>query len=252
MTTPQGCNAWAGVDDLPDLVSALHPAEVWCSYLALATDVLWAATGRRWRGSGGTAEAVIGEGPPGLGQPVEAGEPAAPLPCQCSASDLMRSPWSWRGGHQEPVRVRLPHPDVTAVTSVTVADGAFLPWRLDGAWLTRTDGRGWPACGGTAVVAYEYGIDPPAGGRMSTVELATELGKAAAPDCDLECRLPQRVTSVTRQGISFDVIDPLEFLDKGMTGLPSVDMWITAMNPRRRPMRGRVWSPDLMRARRLA
>lgn len=219
-------------------------------YLALATDVLWAATGRRWRGSGSTAEAVIGGDPPGLGQPVESGVTSSPLPCPCSVLDLTRSPWAWRNGHREPVRVRLPHPDVTAVTSVTVADDAFLGWRLDGPWLTRTDGSGWPICGGTAVVAYEYGIDPPPAGTLAVLELASELGIAAAPDCDLECRLPQRVRSVTRQGISFEVIDPLEFLDQGLTGLPTVDLWIRAVNPRGRPQRGRVWSPDLPRSRR--
>lgn len=247
MTTPQGCSAWAGLEDLPVSAASLHAPAVWCSYLSLATDVLWAASGRRWRGSGGTAEAIIGESPPGLGQPTEQG---AAAPCTCTVADLTRSPWSWRNGHREPVRVRLPHPDVTAVSAVSLGGAAFDAWRLDGAWLTRTDGLGWPVCGGTGTVSYAYGIDPPVSGKLAVVEFATELGIAAAPDCDMECRLPARVRSVSRQGLSFEILDSFEFLDKGMTGLLSVDMWIKSQNPRGRPQRGRVWSPDVARAQR--
>lgn len=249
VTTPSGCSAWASFEDLSAEVAGLHAPATWCSYFALATDVLWAGTGRRWRGSGATAEAVIGESPPPLGQPTEQGVTS---PCTCSFTDLTRSPWSWRGAHREPVRVRLPHPDVTAVSSVTVDGASFGAWRLEGSWLTRTDGRGWSICGGTTTAAYAYGIDPPLAGKLAVVEYASELGKAAAPDCDMECRLPQRVRSVTRQGISFEVIDPLEFLEKGFTGLPGPDAWITATNPRRRPQAGRVWSPDINRSRRIS
>jgi hypothetical protein len=249
VTTAAGCSAWAGVDDLPTQVVELYDADTWCGWLGLATDILWSATGRRWRGAGATTTASLRAAPPRLG---EAADRAPSGRCDCWVAAPIGIPVLQRS-HYEPASVRLPHPDATAVTSITMDGAAFAgSWRLDGAWLVRTDGLGWPTCGDRTQVAYTYGIDPPRGGRMACAELAAELGKAACPDCDLECRLPARVRSVSRQGISFDVVDPQEYLEKGFTGLTGVDMWITAMNPRRRPERGRVWSPDIKRARRIS
>jgi hypothetical protein len=258
VTTPEDSSpcvgAWAGINDLAADVAVLHGGRDWCRFLGLASSILWAATGRRWRGAGRTAEAVLRAAPPRLGE--ESGWPPTwPYHsswgvCVCgTVSGLPRQQITF-GGHPAPMRVRLPHPDVTAVTELLVDGDPFTAWRLDGAWLTRTDGCGWAVCGDSTEVTYAYGIDPPDGGVLAAAELAGQLGIAAAGDTDLPCRLPARTRSVSRQGISMDITDPMEFLDQGLTGLYAVDAWIRAVNPYGRRQAGRVWSPDLARARR--
>jgi hypothetical protein len=141
------------------------------------------------------------------------------------------------------------HPDVTAVTMVAIDEVPFTGWRLDGSWLARTDGCGWPVCHERAVVTYAYGIDPPDAGRLACVELAVEFGRSSSEDPDQPCRLPQRVQSVTRQGITFETLDNMEFLDAGLTGLYLCDAFIKAANPYGRKQAASVWSPDLLRSR---
>lgn len=251
MTTPSGCAAWAEVDDIPQGVAELHSPTEWCGYLGMATDILWGATGRRWRGGPLTAEVVLRAAPP---RPGESGWPWSKSwgHCACYAGVGAYGPrWAdTPGDHYQPVSIRLPHPDVVAVSVVAVADEVFTAWRLDGAWLSRTDGRGWSMCHDQTTATYTYGRQPPEAGRMAVVELAIELGRATADDPDQPCRLPQRIQSVTRQGITYEAVDPLEYLDDGLTGLASIDMWIKATNPHGRKQAASVWSPDLPRARR--
>lgn len=252
MTTPAGCSAWAQVDDLPASAVGLHTEAQWCSYLGMATDILWSATGRRWRGASLTAEVALRAAPP------RAGEGGWPYHrswghCACFAGTNILGP-RWADAvysHHEPAAIRLPHPDVTAVTSVSIDGELFTAWRLDGAWLARTDGRGWSACHDRSVVTYAYGHLPPDAGRMAAVELAVELGRAGSDsdDPDQRCRLPQRVQQVTRQAITYESLDPAGYLDQGLTGITSIDMWIRAVNPHGRKQAARVWSPDIPRAR---
>jgi hypothetical protein len=228
----------------------MHSRKEWEGYLNLATDILWASTGRRWRGSGRTAEVVLRAAPP------RAGEPGWPYSkswgrCQCFEG-YGSSGFLWLHGirdHHEPMAIRLPHPDVTAVTMVAVEELPFDAWRLDGSWLARTDGQGWEMCRDRTLVTYAYGIDPPPAGRLACVELAVEYGRSSADDPDQPCRLPQRVQSLTRQGLTYEVADPMEFLDQGLTGLNLCDAWIRAVNPYGRKQAARVWSPDLPIAR---
>lgn len=252
MTGPVAAGAsWASVDDIPESALALHPDAGWAGFLGMATDILWAATGRRWRGVGSTAQVTLRAAPPRAG---EGGWPYHRSWGQCPCFAGVDPNWlpRWAVGtlaHHGPAAVRLPHPDVTAVTAVTVDGAAFAGWRLDGSWLARTDGHGWLVCHDRSIVGYAYGHAPPAAGRAACLELAVEFGRAGADEPDQPCRLPKRLQSVTRQGITFAVLDSLEFLDKGWTGLLAVDMWIRAVNPKGRAQAATVWSPDISRAR---
>lgn len=252
MTTPSGCSAWAQVDDLPTSAVGLHDEAQWCGYLAMATDILWAATGRRWRGGPLAAEAVLRAATP---RPGEAGWPYSRTwgRCGCNAGASASGP-RWADtphGHHEPVAIRLPHPDVVAVSAVTVDGQPFVGWQLDGAWLTRTDGHGWSMCRDTTVVTYTYGRPPPDAARMACVELAVELGIAGADDPgEHRCRLPMRVQSLTRQGITYEAIDSATYLDEGLTGITSIDLWLRSVNPYGRRQAAQLWSPDIVRARR--
>lgn len=244
MTTPIGNEPWATVEDLPFSVVDLHDSDVWDRHLASATDILWALTGRQWRGASLTANAVLTADPHRDGHHTSWGG----CVCRLTASHLATT----RLAHTEPTRVRLPHRDVTAVTNVTIDGDTFTRWRLDGAYLTRTDGAGWPMCGDRTRITYDYGRPPPAAAVAACAELAAEFGRDAAGDnTDQECRLPARLRSVNRQGLSFDVVDSLDFLDKGLTGLVHVDLWIRSVNPSgRRSRAAAVWTPDMHRARR--
>lgn len=96
-------------------------------------------------------------------------------------------------------------------------------------------------CGLT--VSYSYGTGIPGGGRLAAKLLSEEFLKSWSGD--EECRLPDRVTNVSRQGISFSVIDRQEFLDDLRTGILEVDMFLRAVNPERARKKTKVFSPDL-------
>ncbi len=242
--------AWASMDDLPVDVADLHSLSRWAQFLALATDILWSATGRRWRGANLTGEAVLRAAPPRAGESSWVYHRSWGH-CVCyGGTGLSGLIWRDISQHHEPAKVRLPHPDVTEVDTVTIDGVAFTSWRLDGPYLVRTDGCGWPECHDRTIVTYRYGKEPPLAGKAAAVELAIELGKAAYDgEEDVACRLPERTRSVSRQGISFEILDPLDFLDNGLTGLLSVDLFIRAVNPDGRRQAATVWSPDTARAR---
>lgn len=58
------------------------------------------------------------------------------------------------------------------------------------------------------------------------------------------CALPERITSVSRQGMSWTILDPQDFLTKGLTGISVVDHWLSIVKRRtnglkmRDPLRG--------------
>ena len=245
MTGPvstQVCAAWATEADLPDDHPELAPGR-WDELLLVATEIMWALSGRRWSGRGT---------PP------------------CSASATLRMQQSsmagwWpagmdaiRGagfGHDYIARpsvqaqrvVKLPHDETTLVTAVTIGGEPFAAWHHRGAWLYRDDGAGWQECDGQDVVVhYEWGQLPPVGGTRAMLLLAIELGKSEIGDSS--CRLPKRVVNVTRQGISMALLDPQTFLTRGKLGMPDIDQWLASVNPKGYAERGSFWTPDVLRA----
>jgi hypothetical protein len=101
-------------------------------------------------------------------------------------------------------------------------------------------------CAGCVTVRYEYGAPPPPAGRYSAIKLANELLSSRDPDGD--CTLPQRVTSVSRQGVSWTLLDPQDFLEDGRTGIYEVDLFLRTYNPSHALRPARVFSPDRPRA----
>jgi hypothetical protein len=214
----------------------LHTYDTWCAILGLASDILWAASGRRWRNKTGTETVTL--------DPASCGFDGGLLPPfgPVQATGLgwgYLLPIHWEPGR--PHRVRLPRPDVTAITAVTLDGDPFTSYRLSRNWAIRTDGCGWPLSS-TTLITYSFGRPVPAGGRLAAILLATELGKAMA---GRPCQLPARVTSVTRQGISFDVLESLQVLKEGLVGIHAVDAWILSVNPARTRQQARIWSPDV-------
>lgn len=138
--------------------------------------------------------------------------------------------------------VALPGYPATSVEEVWVDGTELAPeqYQLLGQLLVRTDGDRWPCCQDLAVagdqpgawqVAYTWGAEPPLAGQYAAAALACELWRATSPDPDTvgACRLPKRVTSVTRQGVTLAMLDPMSMFPDGMTGLPEVDLWLGSL-----------------------
>jgi hypothetical protein len=149
--------------------------------------------------------------------------------------------------------IRIPGP-VCEVMEVVIG-GDVVPtgsYRVDDLeWLVRTDGGTWPTCQAMAPALTEpntFGVkemrgEPlPPGGQRALGELMSELYKACKND--KTCCLPRGVQTIAKQGLSLNVLQPLEFLDKGKTGLYWTDLWLSAVNPLARREGARVTSPD--------
>jgi hypothetical protein len=124
---------------------------------------------------------------------------------------------------------------------VDVTDGTYL--------LVRVDGECWPVCqnfsreteqDGTFEVAYRIGSEPPAALLIAAALLACEYAKGLTGGA---CRLPARMTRLTRQGVEVEV-EPAS-PDEGRTGIREVDDVIASLNPSRRQRPPLLLSPDL-------
>ena len=228
------CTPWAVQDDVCGSCVDLDPLSV-TAWLDVASTVLYELTGRRW--------------------PGECSETVYPTGEECLS-------WLGRPPYFSNLRRRgfkLPGYPVTGVEQVVINGDVVDPDRYrvdDGRWLiyippvpySAGDRQNWPdvnderlALGsvGTWSIEYSYGYGPPPGGKEMAASLGCELAKSCSdPDGEGgECRLPARVTSITRQGVSMAVLDPLTLFSDGLVGLPECDLWIAAMNlgVKRRP-----------------
>lgn len=123
-------------------------------------------------------------------------------------------------------------------------------------YLVRLTGDPWPGCQdltlppeeeGTFAVTYNQGNPWPADAGRVIGAYACELGKAAA---GLDCELPNRVTSIVREGVTLDLSSPEDLTSRGKTGVAVVDDWLGEVNPRALRQRSWVFSPDLPSHRR--
>lgn len=198
--------------------------------LDVSSLVLYELTGRRWPGE-----------------------------CQEVVYPTGRECMDWLAGRYSPKRrgFKLPGYPVTSIEEVVIDGETVDPdlYRVDDQrWLiyippvpySAGDRQNWPTVNnerlalgsdGTWSIDYFYGNGPPPGGREMAASLGCELAKSCSSDSEGECRLPQRVTSIARQGVSMAILDPLTLFSDGLTGLPEVDMWVAAMNlgVKRRP-----------------
>lgn len=246
--------------DWPILVPASRQAE-WAqaspaaqsSATAFAIRILWGLTGRvfgtvtetvrpcaapspafstyggRYRAAGRYPSGVV-QGPLLL---TSCGCTTSPCPCAAGSE------------------IALPGP-VAAVVSVTIDGTVIDPAEYkvrDRRWLCRLVG-GWPQhqdmtaaddVVGAFTVTYRRGIVPPDEGQIAAGWLATEVLRAMK---DGVCALPTGVTSIARQGTTIEV-DPVAYMDEGLTGVAQVDQWIRAVNPGRVTAPPSVVSPDL-------
>jgi hypothetical protein len=117
--------------------------------------------------------------------------------------------------------------------------------------LVRTDGHHWPKCQdmtksddepGTFSISYLRGRKVPAAGVRAVSNLAGEIFKQCA---NQKCRLPDRTKTVSREGVTYEMYDPGAEMEKGLTGLREVDMWLRSVNPAALRQPSAVFSLDL-------
>jgi hypothetical protein len=94
----------------------------------------------------------------------------------------------------------------------------------------------------TFVIVGVFGRTVPQEALDAAGLLACEIGKSLAGQ---PCRLPQRMQSLSRQGVSVQFPSVDTYLDRGLTGLNEVDQLVVQLNPGRLMRAPKVLSPDL-------
>lgn len=240
----RGCTGlWADVSELGEHATAPNARDA----LTAASYVLWVLSGRRFSGICETTEMyTCGEPCGGLGgciwQVLEL--PGGQLRGWCASGRCVSQRFVFLANRPVRELVSLRRGGVEYdVSEFAVYDRAYIgPRDLDGC-----GGLGcWDPC--DAEVTYRWGTYPPALGRMAVLALAEQLVRSV--ECPDQCTLPERITSVSRQGVSFQVFDPQDFMNDGRVGIYLVDMFLKSVNPDRAQKRARVFSPDMMGHRR--
>lgn len=131
---------------------------------------------------------------------------------------------------------------VAAILNVSL-DGCTMPLNLfhveNGNRIVREGHECWPSCLDLRIT-YVPGIVPDSGALWAAGVLACEYSKACS---GAKCRLPAAVTSLSRQGVSFNLEAPA--FPGGLTGIREVDAYIYSVNPHGLTMPPMVWSPDV-------
>jgi hypothetical protein len=153
--------------------------------------------------------------------------------------------------------VRLPAP-VSGITEVKVdgvalnptdymVQGNLLVWAGEGdcPWPTGQDMSKPDTEVGTFSITYLNSYPVDSIGACAVGTLALEFARSA--NNSNKCRLPSNVQSVSRQGVTMELITGA-FPD-GMTGIREVDAFIALWNPKGLSSDSRVWTPDMARMR---
>lgn len=149
--------------------------------------------------------------------------------------------------------LRLRHTPVRAVNSVTYLGRVLDPSEYslrNNSYLVRPNALPWVLDPLNEIeITYTYGTPPPSAGKRAAIRLANELilsdmGSAA-------CALPERISSVSKQGMSYTIMDPQEFIQNGKVGIYEIDLFLAAVNPHKAKKRPKVFSPGNTRAERV-
>lgn len=147
-------------------------------------------------------------------------------------------------------RIKLRGRPVTQIHAIRSRDGKIIDpstyYLVDHSTIQAVAGVPWTPC--NIEITYSYGTPVPVAGKMAARTLALEFAKLWAGDDD--CALPQRVTSIARQGVSYTLLDSQDFIAELRTGVYAIDLFLKSVNPDGAKARARVFSPDTPRARR--
>ena len=239
--------------------------------VTVASELLYMLSGRRFTGVASATDRPVSH-PTDLDTRFgHGGVPSGYLSSGMASSAWGQSPGGAVSGYggAKPPSVFLSGYPVIEVTLVKI-DGIAIPsneWYLQdrkqlvrcrpSAGATPTARYGWPQSQrldlpdtemGTFSVAYNFGVPPPKSGVLAATALAAQL---VLDSLGQENSLPQRITSITRQGVSAAAVDVMDFFSKGLTGIYQIDLFIEAINPGKAKLPPMAWSPDRGRARRM-
>lgn len=219
-----------------------NPSDPYAEYAAYtATYILWALSGRKYHGVSEITEQYVC--------------PEYDIPANCSwvGHNTYRT-YSGIYGYISDVtginhqalhtRIRLRQQPVRKIVSLHVG-GSAIPSanyhvRNASDLVIDSGSCSFSLCDAPEVT-YKYGVAPPSAGKLAALDLANELVKGYNGD---SCELPSNVVSIQRQGVSIEMFDPADFLDRGRIGLYSVDLFIAVSNPGKAKKPAKIFSPD--------
>lgn len=246
-------NLWANVEDLGTYAESDFAYDA----VKTASYILWALSGRKYTGTTTVTERYVSVYDPYLRVGAAAMDywptlvDGAVYNIASGGFDRFTDFDYLGDGTSANSRVRLRGRKVIKVHTVRDIDGTIVDpsyyYLSDHSTLYASPNANWTPT--NVEVTYTYGTPPPTAGKAAAKLLAVELIKSY--EGDDTCRLPERVTSVSRQGVNYSILDSQDFVDNMRTGLYAVDMFLKATNPDKAKARTRVFSPDTPRARRL-
>ena len=242
-------NLWILPEEMGDYSYTEYTTEA----AQVASNLLWAMSGRKY-----TGETVVTErytctlrnnrmGPSDrTNSPVLFGGDVYNIP----SGDYDEYSELVSDGLSPDARIRLRGRPVTKILTIRNKTGQILDpssyYLVDHSTIHIKAGTPWTPC--NVEITYMYGIPVPTAGKMAARKLAIEFARLWAGD-EL-CELPQRVTSVSRQGVSYTILDNQEFIDELRTGLYEIDLFLKTVNPDNARRKSKVFSVDTPRARR--
>jgi hypothetical protein len=215
-----------------DTVDPTSPSAEWA--VQFASFILYKLTGEKYRGTTTSVDTYVLDSVGNLQY--------APYVINGDIENLPVRNYEGKGIH----KLYLRGTPVIGVDSIMI-DGEMLnpsEYRLvNNAYLVRNDRKPWLIDDlSEVIVTYRHGTPPPNAGKLAALRLANEL--IWADTGDSRCALPQRVTNISRQGVSATILDPQDFLENGKTGIYVVDLFIKAANPSNAKKKPKVFSPD--------
>lgn len=230
---------WVTVRDLgPDWESSDYAQQA----VEAASYLMWALSGRRYTGVTTVTERYVRFAPLINTRLIQE---AAIINSRINKALQIVEPWV-----SAETRIRLRGQPVSEVVTVRNVGGGIVDpssyYIVDHSTLQFSEGA--LIVPADIEVSYTYGVEPPTLGKMAARRVAIEFIKLWEGDED--CALPQRVTSVTRQGVTYTVLDSQDFLQEMRLGIYEIDLFLKTVNPNKAQKRSKVFSPDIPKARR--
>ena len=241
-------NLWVSVEELDSYADHEYAYEA----VKVASQLLWSMSGRKYGGINTVTEKYVC-----ASRAYRLGASARNYTPELVGGDMYNIPFDefddyaelTTDGMSPSTRLRLRGRPVIKIDAVRDRTGTIVDpsnyYLVDHSTLQARSGTAWAPC--NIEVTYTYGSPPPVTGKAAARVLATEFIKLWNGD---DCDLPQRITSVSRQGISYTILDNQDFIADMRTGLYVVDLFLKSANPDKARAKARVFSPDVPRARR--
>lgn len=245
-------NLWVTPSELP----TVHQDSVYAGDACqMASNILWAMSGRKYQGTTTVTERYF-TAIDAFRYQGSSAKQFYPHMVGGSVFNLPAEDWNdsayQSDGSSSLSRIRLRGKPVQEVHLVRSGyDGSIIAndayYLADHSTLIAYKGTPWAP--GNIEVTYTYGQQPPTAGRQAARVFAIELIKLWEGD---DCALPDRVTSISRQGVSYTILDNQDFLENFRTGIYVIDLFLKTANPAKALAPSKVFSPDIPRARRMA